>query len=339
MLSNQRISSPKLARDLEQILDLQGERFLPIRSATRLEVREAILIRLLMRANQQLCKLAPGRTGLRQQFRNGPLQEILGEQDSRLEGKAADRRIRRCVERRLVQCFVEEPVRVLLKNLATTVINAAEGTRLPFSIIDRYDTDGAVSASICMQRTDRSSSVRLCRLRSALIFVPRKCARRFSPSLRLIADPICEINNVKFLLSNYISRPASMSATQTECLQEPGMTLDIELLDTLAPLRGASFRDVVGAGIDLPLRYSEFFVYLNDGTRRARGIRGNCSDTECARTTSISIFDPAPRSSASALSRSGNDRSSRSNTGGRSRHAAHRVTATRPSAGLGVASG
>ena len=45
------------------------------------------------------------------------------------------------------------------------------------------------------------------------------------------------------------------------------MTLDIELLDTLVPLRGASFRDVVGAGIDLPLRYSEFFVYLNDGTK------------------------------------------------------------------------
>ena len=45
------------------------------------------------------------------------------------------------------------------------------------------------------------------------------------------------------------------------------MTLDIELLDTLVPLRGASFRDVVGAGVDLPLRYSEFFVYLNDGTK------------------------------------------------------------------------
>ena len=43
------------------------------------------------------------------------------------------------------------------------------------TVIDKYDTDGAYSGLTRMQRVDKSSMVKLLRLRRFLILVPRKC--------------------------------------------------------------------------------------------------------------------------------------------------------------------
>jgi hypothetical protein len=49
---------------------------------------------------------------------------------------------------------------------------------------------------------------------------------------------------------------------------------DIDLLDGLVPLRGASYGDVVATDVDVPLRYLEFYARLGDGkTARLRDPR------------------------------------------------------------------
>jgi hypothetical protein len=67
---------------------------------------------------------------------------------------------------------------VCWKICASTSSTRGAGMRRPRSIMLRYDTDGAASRSICMQRIDSSSSVSPLRLRSARSFAPRKGARR-----------------------------------------------------------------------------------------------------------------------------------------------------------------
>lgn len=45
------------------------------------------------------------------------------------------------------------------------------------------------------------------------------------------------------------------------------MAPDMNILDRLLPLDGASFRNVVTLGVDTPMRYAELYAVLDDGRR------------------------------------------------------------------------
>jgi hypothetical protein len=62
----------------------------------------------------------------------------------------------------------------------------------------------------------------------------------------------------------------------------------IDLLDALVPLRGASFGDAVAADVDVPLRYLEFYVRLGDG--KAVRLRDSRQFLGCNRSRSRTRF-------------------------------------------------
>lgn len=63
---------------------------------------------------------------------------------------------------------------------------------------------------------------------------------------------------------------------------------DIDLLDALIPLRGASFGDAVAADVDVPLRYLEFYVRLRNG--KAVRLRDSRQFLGCDRSRSRTRF-------------------------------------------------
>jgi hypothetical protein len=82
-----------------------------------LEIRKVVARHFLVRADQQMCEVPTGGPGLRQQLRDRGLQQLLGEQESRLERHA--RHAAGALpgrDRRVVRSAVEKPPRLALKD-------------------------------------------------------------------------------------------------------------------------------------------------------------------------------------------------------------------------------
>src|SRR6185437_5096817 len=96
-----------------------------------LEIREVVARHLLVGADQKMRELPPAGAGLSKQFRDRRLQDILGEEEGRLErylrGAAAGAGGRRLLE---VGALIEEPLRVALKHLGQELEHFARGRAL-----------------------------------------------------------------------------------------------------------------------------------------------------------------------------------------------------------------
>jgi hypothetical protein len=101
----------------QQVVHRQRQPSLADALGRALQVGEVIARHLLVRADQQVCELAPAGSGLRQQFGDRGLQQLLGEQERRLQrhpGGAAG--LRRPGLAGDIDLFVQEPADLALEH-------------------------------------------------------------------------------------------------------------------------------------------------------------------------------------------------------------------------------
>ncbi len=196
---------PVALAQAHQVIHRQREAPLADAVGGALQVREVVARHLLVGADQQVRELPPGGAGLRQQLRDRRLQQVLGEQERRLErnataappGSAGERARGRHFRRGTRRPGAGTPP-------ASSSSSSGEGVRLPLSIMLRYETDGArcgVALYAARRQLLEGQSVALAQ-RAQLGAEEMALAQQFAAYVARLRGPrpsCCEINSVKFL--------------------------------------------------------------------------------------------------------------------------------------------
>ena len=193
-------AQPQAPGDTQQVVRRKREPLAARLLGGTLEVGKPVLVQLLVRADEQVGELASGGAALGQQFRDGGLQQLAGEQEPRFQRHppdpaAAGRRL----DVLLFQCLVEEPANVFLENVRDHAQQAFRRHALP--VLDhRQVGHGRTVLAVQLDTADRQILQRQVVPLAQVTNLGAEEMRLAHEALGGLHRSPCEINNVKFLV-------------------------------------------------------------------------------------------------------------------------------------------